>query len=131
MLLTDETFCGGGGAGGGGKGGGGDGEVRVLMERRRRHEECGGDGEGGCEVFVGRRCEVVGGVEGRGRGGRGWGLRGGMTKGIGRARFHQGTMMAGVDPKLVLLAVLIAVFSFLVNILVGMRLYDSVKSGWA
>lgn len=119
MLVTDEAFCGGGG-----------GVVRRLMERRRRHEECAGDdGEGGgCEILVGRRCGGGGGGVGGGEGGRG----GGMSKGmIGRGRFHHGTRMAGVDPKLVLLAVLIAVFSFLVNVVVGMRLYHCVKFGWA
>ncbi|KAL8665536.1 MAG: hypothetical protein Q9202_002241 [Teloschistes flavicans] len=121
ILLTDEAFCGSGG-----------GQVRDLMQRRRRHEECGWDGKGGCEVVVGEKCAVR--LErGKGRGGRGgltgWGVSGGMSRGIGRARF-QGTMGA-VDPKLKLLAVLIALFSFLVNVVVGMRLYDCVKSAWA
>lgn len=61
VLKTDGAFCAGGG-----------GEVRRIMEERRWHRECNADGEGGCEVLVGRRC----GWASRGRRGRkfGWGL---------------------------------------------------------
>lgn len=45
VLKTDAAFCAGGG-----------GEVRRIMEERRWHRECHTDGEGGCEVLVGRRC---------------------------------------------------------------------------
>lgn len=45
IFKTDAAFC-----------SSGDGEVRTIMERRRRHEECGRNGV--CEVLVGRRCEV-------------------------------------------------------------------------
>ena len=45
ILKTDAAFCSSGG-----------GEVRKIMERRRRHEECGRNG--GCEVLVGRKCKV-------------------------------------------------------------------------
>lgn len=43
VLKTDAAFCASGG-----------GEVRRIMERRRRHEECR-KGRG-CEVVEGRRC---------------------------------------------------------------------------
>jgi hypothetical protein len=46
IFKTDAAFC-----------SSGAGEVRRIMERRRRHEECGKDGV--CEVLVGRRCEVA------------------------------------------------------------------------
>ena len=56
MLKTDAAFCGSDG-----------GEVRKIMERRRRHEECD---EGRCEVVRGERCDwrrvaVKGKKEGR------------------------------------------------------------------
>lgn len=60
-LRTDAAFCAGGG-----------GEVCRIMEERRWHRECNTNRKGGCEVFLGRRCEWARG----GRGGRkgGWRL---------------------------------------------------------
>jgi hypothetical protein len=45
VLKTDASFCAGGG-----------GEVRRIMERRRRHEEC--RKERGCEVIEGTYCPM-------------------------------------------------------------------------
>lgn len=52
VMKTDSAFCNSGG-----------GQVRRIMERRRRHGECGG-GVGGCEVVVGGSCGGVRGVRG-------------------------------------------------------------------
>ena len=70
------------------------------MERRRRHEECRPDV---CKVVVGRRCDA------------------GKAKRTGRAKFD---CMQGIDPKLMMLAALIVVFSFLVNVAIGMKMYQ-------
>lgn len=43
IFKTDREFC-------------GSDEVRVIMEGRRRHEDCG-TGQGGCEVVRGMGCE--------------------------------------------------------------------------
>lgn len=84
--------------------------MRRVMERRRRHEECGAEG---CEVVVGTRCEVS--------------ARKGRTKSVvgGLRRFDQ--CMAGIETRLLMLAGLIVVFSFLVNVGLGMRLYEKLK----
>lgn len=68
VLKTDAAFCAGGG-----------GEIRRIMERRRRHEECSGEEGKGCEVVEGRRCFAVVRRTGRRRwvGWRLWGKGGG------------------------------------------------------
>ena len=92
-MKTDSLFC--------------QGEVKVLMEKRRKHEECSA---GGCEVVVGRRCEASQGRIARiGRMGR-----------VRTGRFE--CMGILIDPRLVYLAVLIAVFSVMVSVFVGVRL---------
>lgn len=78
------------------------------MERRRRHEECGAQG---CEVVVGRKCEVSE-----------WKARRAGRMGMRRGRFE--CMGILIDPRLVYLAVLMVVFSSLVNVFVGMRIYQ-------
>ena len=76
------------------------------MERRRRHEECVPDE---CEVIVGTKCHVA--------------LVKERKKGAGvRQRFEY--CMEGIDPRLMMLAVLIVAFSFLVNVTLGMRMYQ-------
>ena len=45
ILKTDSAFC-----------NGANGEVRRIMERRRKHQECK-SGNGGCEVVLGRSCQ--------------------------------------------------------------------------
>ena len=93
-MKTDALFC--------------KGEVKILMERRRQHSECGSRG---CEVVVGEGCEAS---ERRAR------KMGRMGIGMRRGRFE--CMGILIDPRLVYLAVLMVLFSFLVNVLVGMRL---------
>ena len=44
-LKTDKAFC-----------NGEEGEVRRIMEKRRRHEECRPNDKG-CEILLGRTCE--------------------------------------------------------------------------
>ena len=84
----------------------------MLMERRRRHSECGSRG---CEVVVGMECEVSE------RRARKLG-RMGMGMGMGKRRGRFECMEILIDPRLVYLAVLMVLFSFLVNVFVGMRL---------
>lgn len=96
ILKTDASFCESGG-----------GEVKRLMERRRRHEECGPDR---CEVVLGRKCDTAGRRA----------TRRGVVTGI--KRFDR--RMEGFDPRLVLLAVLILIFSFLVNVGLSLSLYQ-------
>ncbi|KAL8779790.1 MAG: hypothetical protein Q9213_006775 [Squamulea squamosa] len=91
VMKTDSLFC--------------EGEVRVLMERRRRHEECGA---GGCEVVVGRTCHA----------------REGRMRRVGMRRGKFECMGILIDPRLVYLAVLMVVFSSLVNIFIGIRIYQ-------
>lgn len=95
ILKTDAAFCSSSG-----------GEVKRLMEKRRRHEECGPKG---CEVVVGRECSVAD--------------RRGRRSGAGmQHRF--GYSVESMDPNLVMLAVLIVGFSFLVHVGLGMRMYQ-------
>lgn len=75
------------------------------MERRRRHEECRAEG---CEVVVGRNCGVVA-----------WKGRKGATD-AGMRRFDH--CMRGIDPRLVVMAVLIVAFSFLASVGLGVRM---------
>ncbi|KAI4109571.1 MAG: hypothetical protein LQ339_001684 [Xanthoria mediterranea] len=91
IMKTDALFC--------------RGEVKALMERRRRHQECG---TRGCEVVVGRECDVS--------------ERKARRMGMPRGRFE--CMGILIDPRLVYLAVLMVCFSTLVNVFVGMRIYQ-------
>ena len=68
IFKTDAAFCSSGG-----------GEVRKIMERRRRHEECGRKGQ--CEVVIGRKCEVRTRRANAGKGNQLWLLDG--TKSLG------------------------------------------------
>ncbi|KAI4196793.1 MAG: hypothetical protein LQ348_002236 [Seirophora lacunosa] len=92
ILKTDAAFCQSSG-----------GQVWRLMEKRRRHEECGIDR---CEVLVGRKCDVAASK------GRTGGLIGGMM--------HSDQCMHGIDPRLVAMAALIILISFLVNVGLGL-----------
>lgn len=95
ILKTDAAFC-----------LSKSGEVKRLMERRRRHEECGPKG---CEVVIGRNCSVA---DGKGR----------NTATVGVRKWVEGSF-EGVDPRLIMLAIFIVVFSFLVNVGLGMRIH--------
>lgn len=78
------------------------------MEKRRKHEECGLQG---CEVVLGRICEASEAKRGK------MGI-------VGRSRGRFECMGLVIDPRLLILAVLIFVFSVLVNVFVGARVYQ-------
>ena len=78
MLKTDASFC-------------CSAEVQRIMEIRRRHGECKKDGGRECEVFVGRRCEVL--------------QRGGMGKG---RRFMKKAWSADEKSIVILSALILA-----------------------
>lgn len=91
MMRTDAAFCSNGG-----------GQVRRIMERRRKHGECGA-GSGGCEVVVGASC---GGAKGRRRVGEFWKRR-----------------VRRVEVSLMMWVVGLLVMSFVVNLCFVVRLY--------
>lgn len=96
ILKTDAAFC-----------LNSSGEVKRLMEKRRRHEECVPKE---CEVVVGRKCSIA---EGKRK----------NTATIAmRNRFE--SSWEDVDPRLIMLAVSVIVFSFLVNVGLGMRIHE-------
>lgn len=76
------------------------------MEKRRRHEECGVDR---CEVLVGRKCDVA--------------ASNGRTRGFIGGMMHSDQCMHGIDPRLVAMAALIILISFLVNVGLGLGMY--------
>lgn len=77
-----------------------------LMEKRRRHEECGIDR---CEVLVGRKCDVAA-----------WK---GRTREVTGGMMGADHCMHGIHPRLVAMAAPIIVFSVLVNVGLGMGMY--------